>query len=198
MKGIFDGTQRLFIHADFVKEISDAVFFAKKFTVPALVIVGGNDAWQVTDLLKQNNVAVIVNRLHELPGNPEDDVDQPYKLPYLLQKAGILFCLDNEGPMEEMRTRNLPFLAGTAAAYGLSKEEALSSITGNTAKILGIDKQVGTLEVGKDATLFLSTGDALDMRTNNVEQAFIQGRSIDLRTEQKELYERYKKKYGLK
>ena len=152
----------------------------------------------LTDLLKENNVSVILMRVHSLPDHPEDDVDMPFKLPSLLQKAGILFCLDNAGDMEAMETRNLPFMAGTAAAYGLTKEQALKAITINTAKILGIDKTTGSIEVGKDATIIISTGDALDMRTNNIVNAYIKGIAVDLNNEQKELYEKYKKKYNLK
>lgn len=114
----------------------------------------------------------------------------------MLYKAGVLFCLQNSGDMEQMHTRNLPFLAGTASAYGVPKEDALMLITLNAAKILGIDKQCGSLELGKEATLFISSGDALDMLTNNVEHAFIQGREIDLNNHQKDLYEKYKKKYA--
>lgn len=198
MKGIFDGTQTLFIHSNNVKEIIEAVNFAKQFQLKRVAIVGGKDSWMVTDLLKENNISVVVSRVHDLPEHPEDDVDLPYKLPYLLQKAGVLFCLNNEGDMEEMGTRNLPFYAGTAAAYGLTREQALRSITLNTAKILGIDKTVGSIEAGKDATIFISSGDALDMRTNNVTAAYIKGVSIDLNNDQKALYEKYKKKYGLK
>ena len=198
MKGLFNGTQTLFIHSNNVKEIVEAVNFAKQFQLKRVAIAGGKDSWMVADLLKENNIAVVVSRVHDLPEHPEDDVDQPYKLPYLLQKAGVLFCLNNEGDMEQMGTRNLPFLAGTASAYGLTKEQALESISLNTAKILGIDKTTGSIEVGKDANLFISTGDALDMRTNNVERAFIRGNTIDLNNDQKDLYEKYKKKYGLK
>jgi imidazolonepropionase-like amidohydrolase len=100
--------------------------------------------------------------------------------------------------MERMQTRNLPFLAGTCVAYGLDKEQALQLITFNTAKILGIDNICGSLEVGKDATLFISEGDALDMRTNKITEAFIQGRMIDLKTHQTKLYDKYKEKYGQK
>ncbi|MCW3083426.1 MAG: amidohydrolase family protein [Bacteroidetes bacterium] len=198
MKGLFTGEQTLYLHVNNVKEIIEAVNFAKTNMIKKVVIVGGRDSWMVTDLLKENNVAVMVSRLHDLPEHPEDDVDLTYKLPYLLQKAGVMYCLNNEGDMEAMGTRNLPFLAGTAAAYGLTKEQALRSITLNTAKILGIDKTTGSIEVGKDANIFISTGDALDMRTNNVTQAFVKGVSIDLNNDQKELYEKYKKKYGLK
>lgn len=198
MRGIFNGTQTLFIHVNNVKEIIEAVNFVKTNAIKKVVIVGGRDSWMVTDLLKENSIAVIVSRLHDLPEHPEDDMDLTYKLPYLLQKAGVMYCLNYEGDMETMGTRNLPFLAGTAAAYGLTKEQALRSITLNTAKILGIDKTTGSIEVGKDANLFISTGDALDMRTNNVEKAFVKGTSIDLNNDQKMLYEKYRNKYGLK
>ena len=198
MEGIFTGGKTLFIHVNYVKEIEDAVNFSKEMGVKKMVIVGGTDAWMVTDLLKENNVSVMVNRVHDLPNKADEDIDLPYKLPYLLQKAGVLFCLENSGDMEQIQTRNIPFLAGTAAAYGLTKEEALASITLNTAKILGIDSKVGSLEEGKDATLFISGGDALDMRTNNVEWAFIRGKKLDLSNEQKALYEKYKTKYGIK
>jgi imidazolonepropionase-like amidohydrolase len=198
MKGVFTGKQTLYVHANGMKEISESIFFCKKMGVQKMVIVGGKDSWMVTDLLKEYNIAVVVNNTHDLPDREDDDVDLPYKLPYLLQKAGILFCLNNECEMEQIQTRNLPFLAGTAVAYGLTKEEALMSITLNAAKILGIDKTNGSLEEGKDATLFVSTGDALDMKSNNVENAWIQGRTIDLRNEQQELYEMYMKKYGKK
>jgi imidazolonepropionase-like amidohydrolase len=100
--------------------------------------------------------------------------------------------------MEQIQSRNIPFLAGTAAAYGLTKEEALASITLNAAKILGVENKIGSLEEGKDATLFISSGDALDMKTNNVEWAFIRGKKLDLNNEQKALYEKYKTKYGIK
>ena len=89
-------------------------------------------------------------------------------------------------------------MAGTSAGYGLTKEEALQSITLSPAKILGIDQTAGTLENGKDATLFISSGDVLDMRTNNVESAFISGREINLDNVQKQLYQKYRQKYGLK
>lgn len=194
MRGVFDGTKKVFIHADFVKELTDLIFFSRDLEIDA-VIVGGYDAWMVADLLKDNKIPVMLRRLHQLPMRAEEDIDLPYKMPAKLKAAGVKFCLQNSGDMSAMGTRNLPFYAGTAAAYGLTKEEALTAITLSTAQILGIDDRVGSLEVGKDATLFISTGDALDMRTNNVEMAFIQGKSIELTNHQIELYEKYKKKY---
>lgn len=198
MKGLFTGTQTLFIHSNTIKEMVEAINFVKQNKISRAAIVGGRESWMITDLLKQNNIAVVVSRVHDLPAYPEDDVDLPYKLPYLLQKAGVLFCLNNEGEQEAPGTRNLPFMAGTAAAYGLTKEQALKSITLNAAIILGIDKTAGSITLGKDATLFISTGDALDMKSNNVERAFVKGNSLDLNNDQKALYEKYKSKYGIK
>jgi imidazolonepropionase-like amidohydrolase len=177
-----------------VKEMLIAVDFAKEFGMD-VVIVGGSESYQMADLLKENNIAVILNQMHSLPTLVDDDVDQPYKTPAMLQKAGVLFAINDEDG--QTRGRNLPFNAGTAAAYGLTKEQALQAITLNAAKILGIDQQTGSLEVGKDATLVVSEGDILDMRTNIIHHAFIQGRKIDLTDKHKQLDERYRKKYGL-
>ena len=195
MRGVFNGDKILYVHANFIKEITEAINFSKKYKVAKMVLIGGYDAWMATDMLKENNVAVILKRVHSLPIRQEEDVYLPYKMPKKLFDAGVLFCLENSGDMEAMQTRNLPFYAGTAAAYGLDKEEALKLITLNTAKILGIDDMVGSLEVGKAATLFISEGDALDMRTNAVTTAFIQGRLVDVNNHQKKLYKKYSEKY---
>lgn len=196
MRGLFNGTQTLFIHTNYVKEITEAVQFAKAYDIKKIAIVGGYDAWMVADMLKDNQVSVVLRRVHELPAREDDDIYLPYKLPKKLMDAGVLFCLENAGDMEAMGTRNLPFYAGTATAYGLSKEQALQIITLNTAKILGIDATCGSLEPGKDATLFISTGNALDMSTNNVEYAFIQGRQIDVDNHQKRMFKKYSEKYA--
>jgi len=194
-KGLFDGSKKLFIHVDDEKGITDAVQFAKDNNVKSMVIVGGSEAYKVAGLLKQNNVAVLLQRVHSRPSSEDDDYDQPYKAAKMLVDAGVLVALENSGDMERMNARNLPFYAGTTVAHGLKKEEALKLITSNTAKILGIDKDYGTLEVGKSATLFISEGDALDMRTNQLTHAFIDGRSVSLETHQTELWHRYDEKY---
>ena len=198
LEGLMDGSKKLFVHVDNEKGITDAINFAKAENIKHLVIVGGYEANNVVDLLKENNIPVLLQRIHSRPNGDDHDYDLPYKLATQLVKAGILVGLENAGDMERMNTRNLPFLAGTTVAYGLSKAQALSLITLNTAKILGVDDKVGSLEVGKDATLFISQGDALDMRTNKLDQAFIQGRNISLETHQTELYKRYSKKYNNK
>jgi imidazolonepropionase-like amidohydrolase len=195
VKGLFTKKQKLFIHCSIVKEMLIAVDFVKEFGFD-VVIVGGTDSYLIADILKQNNIAVVLEQLHSLPTMVDDDVDQPFKTPAMLQKAGVLFAINDEDG--NTRYRNLAFNAGTAAAYGLSKEEALSAITLNAAKILGIADKAGSLEKGKDANVVVSEGDILDMRSNTITQAFIQGRQVSLDDKQKQLYERYKYKYGLK
>jgi hypothetical protein len=197
-KGLFNGEQTLFIHADEAKQMVDAIELAKSNGILKIVIVGGYEAYKIGSFLKTNQVAVLLKRVHDMPENDDDDVDLPYKLAKLLTDQGVIVGLENSGAHERMATRNLPFLAGTCAAYGLDKEQALQLITSNTAKILGIDSFCGTIEVGKDATLFISEGDALDMRTNKLSAAFIQGRAISLETHQTKLNDRYKEKYNQK
>lgn len=195
VRGLFNKTQRLYLHANTVKQLLVAFDFIKEFNFD-IVIVGGSDSWQVADLLKQHNVPVILSQPHSLPTLDDDDVDQPYKTAAMLQKAGVLFTIsDDDG---QTRGRNLAFNAGTAVAYGLTKEEALQAITLNAAKILGVSDKAGSIEVGKDANIIISDGDILDMRTSNVTDAFIQGRKIDLTDKQKLLNERYEEKYKLK
>ena len=192
VKGLFNKSKKLYIHASTVKQILVGIDLAKEFDLDA-VIVGGEDSWQVADLLKQANMSVILSQPHSLPTLPDDDVDQPYKTAAMLQKAGVLFAINDEDG--QTRGRNLPFNAGTAAAYGLTKEQALAAITLNAAKILGVADKTGSLEVGKDANIVISEGDILDMKTNIVTNAFIQGREINLDSKQTQLFEKYKRKY---
>jgi imidazolonepropionase-like amidohydrolase len=198
MRGVFNGTSNLYLHANSAKDIILAVNFSKKYNVAKPVIIGGKDSWKITSFLKSNKVPVMLNRLHDLPELNEDDVDITYRTPALLQNDSILFCLQIEGDMEAMQSRNLPFLAGTAAAYGLTKEQALKTITLNSAKILGIETLVGSLEVNKNASIIVSDGDILDMKTNKVIMAFINGKPVNLYNEQQALFEKYKAKYGIK
>jgi imidazolonepropionase-like amidohydrolase len=195
MKGLQSGEKALYINANGEKEIIDAVLFKKKNKIKKMVIVGGYYAFKVANLLKENEVGVLLKRVHDLPLLEDEDVNLPYKNAKLLFDAGVLVGLQNAGDMERMQTRNLPFYAGTCAAWGLNKEQALQLITGNSAKLIGIDNQYGTLESGKSATLFISEGDALDMKTNLISFAFIDGRQISLESHHTELYERYKGKF---
>lgn len=190
----FGKGKKVYIAAYEGKAIVDAVEFSKKTDID-MVLVGGYDSWMVAEVLKENNIPVILAKTHRLPFRASDDIDLPFKLPTLLKEAGIEFCMSAENSSGEQR--NLPFTIGKSIAYGLSKEDAVMAITGSAAKILGIDDRMGTLEVGKDATLIISTGDALDVRGNNIEHAFIQGRTLDLGNKQIDLYEKFMGKYKL-
>ena len=189
---LFKGTRNLYIHANYAKDIRESVRFFKKIGINNIVIVGGRDALNAISILKENNISIILERVHSLPVNEDAAIDQFYKLPSQLSENNILFCLSYSGDMEAMGTRNLPFTAGTAVAYGLDKEKAIASISLNTAIILGIEKTTGSIEIGKNATFFISSGDALDMRTNNIELSFIKGIPVNLNNHQKELFEKYK------
>jgi len=192
IKELFKGTRNLYIHANYAKDIRESVRFFKKIGINNIVIVGGRDALNAISILKENNISIILERVHSLPVNEDAAIDQFYKLPSQLSENNILFCLAYNGDMEAMGTRNLAFTAGTAVAYGLDMEKAIASISLNTAIILGIGKTTGSIEIGKNATFFISSGDALDMRTNNIELAFINGVPVDLNNRQKELFEKYK------
>lgn len=194
LKGLFNKSQKLFVHCDLAKEILMALDFKKEFDLD-LVIEGGTDSWMVADILREHQVPVILSEPHNLPSMADDAVDQPYKTGYLLHKAGVPFTIAIDGFWQQ---RNLPFQAGTLAAYGLSKEEALTAVTLQAARILGIDKQTGSIEAGKDANIVVSEGDILDMKSNKVTHAFIQGRQINLDNKHNQLFEKYKYRYNLK
>lgn len=196
LRGLFDGRQNLYIRADNSKDIVESVKFAKQQGVKKIIIVGAEDALRVAEFLKENNVAVVLGETHRLPARQDEPVYQPYRLPALLQKAGVTVALSYGEAY--WRTRNLPFTAGTAAGFGgISSEEALKMITSTPAKLLGIDNVVGTIEKGKLATLVVCKGDILDMRSNGIDHAFIRGRKIDLDDRHKRQYRKYTDKYEI-
>jgi imidazolonepropionase-like amidohydrolase len=191
MRGLFNGTENLYVRVDYVKEIIHAIDFAQETGVH-VVLVGAADSYMIADVLAQKKIPVILQKAHQLPSYDDEDIQQPYKTPGILQKAGVLFALSIDGFWQE---RNLMFEAGTASAYGMTKEEALSSITLNAAKILKLDDRIGSIERGKDASFIVSDGDLLDMRSSIISLAFIQGRQIDLGNKQKDLYKKFSAKY---
>jgi imidazolonepropionase-like amidohydrolase len=195
MQGLFDGSQTLFVYADGEREIIDAISSLKDAGIQKLVLVGGYQAYKVVDFLKEHQIPVLVNYTHTLPELNDDEYDLPYRLPKLLTDAGLLVGIQN-ADASNFQTRNLPFYAGQVVGQGMDREQALRLISGNTAKILGIDDKYGTLENGKSATFFISEGDALDMRGNQLTHAFIDGREISLETHQTVLWKRYMGKYA--
>lgn len=194
MLPVFEQKIPVFTVANELKQIYTALELSEKYKVK-LVLIGASDSWKIAKLLADKKIPVVLERIHSLPDREDEDIDLPYKKPKILYDAGVKFCLSMDGFWQQ---RNLPFLAGTAIAYGLPQEEALKSITLYTAQILGIADRVGSLEVGKEATLFISEGDALDMKTCILYKAFVQGKEIQLTSIQTELYQKYMQKYQLK
>ena len=194
MVDVFNGKKKIFLHVGSREQIIESVQMFQKHGINDLVLVGANDALYAIDFIKENNLPVLLNNLHRVPSRNHEDVDLPYKLPYLLQKEGVVVGLTASGSLHSQR--NLPFLAGTAASYGLSKEDALKLITSNNAKILGIDDITGTIKAGKDANIIISKGDILDMKSSVIEYAFITGRMVNLDGKQQILYDRFKRKYS--
>lgn len=194
MLGLFDGSKLLMIHTNSAKSIVESVKFAQEMGVKRIGVVSGTDALIAADFLVDNKIPVVVPSIHSQPSRVDDDYDQAYKLAAKLTEKGVRVSLSHSGMLG--LARNLPFYAGTSVAHGMEKEEALKMITSNTAKLLGIDANVGTLEVGKDATMFVSKGDALDYKGNVLSSAYIMGRSITLEGRQEILFKKYSEKYG--
>jgi imidazolonepropionase-like amidohydrolase len=191
MKKLFTEKQNLYVRVGYVKEMLHVIDFAQSMGLN-IVLVGAADSYMIADILAAKKIPVILQKTHQLPSYDDEDIQQPYKTPAILQQAGVLFALSIGGFWQE---RNLMFEAGTASAYGLSKEQALAAITANSAKILKLDSRIGTIEKGKDASIIISDGDLLDMRSSNITLAFIDGRQIDLDNKQKELYRKFSQKY---
>ena len=191
MKRLFDKQQKLYVHARYAREIEDALAFAKTFGLD-MVLVGATDAWLLTEAIAAAGVSVVCGEVHSLPHRSDDLLSQPFETPALLHKAGIPVAFSLSGAWEQ---RRLPHHAGHAVGFGLPYEEAVKGLTLTPARMMGIADRVGSLEVGKDATLFISEGDALDMRGNRLQKAWIGGRAVDLSSRQTKLADKYKAKY---
>lgn len=177
----------VFIHADSVAQIKSAVAWALEEGLQ-MVLVGGQEAPLVSDLLRAHQIPVIVGPILDLPAEPDAPYDEAYTVPARLQEAGIPFCIGGEsGAAHE---RNLPYHASMAVAFGLPEKTALEALTLTCARILGVDDRIGSLEPGKDATLIVTDGNPLDIRTH-VLSAYIQGRPIDLNNRHLRLYHKY-------
>jgi imidazolonepropionase-like amidohydrolase len=195
---VFSGDLPVIVAANNIQEIQAAVAWADAEDLK-LIIMGGADAWRVTDLLVAHHIPVIVTGTHRLPSRRWEDFDTPFTLPAKLYEAGVKFCISSGmswgGTPTAASTRNLPYHAGTAAAYGLPALEALKAVTVYPAQILGFADRAGSLAEGMDATLIITDGDPLEIPTH-VERMFIEGRDIDLTSRHTMLYEKYRTKYS--
>ncbi|MGS0674522.1 amidohydrolase [Shewanella sp. 30m-9] len=186
---LYEGNAQLFIHAQSQKQIEEAIALAKLYDFN-IVIVGGYDAWRVADALAEVNAKVVYNQTLALPKRNDEPIDLAFKIPALLKQAQVPFALAFSS---DWNSRNLPFAAGQAAAYGLTKEDALKSITLDAAKVLDIN-DMGAIAPGFKANLILATGDILDPMHAGIESVYIDGRKIDLNNRHQQLYQKYLKR----
>src|ERR1041385_2594811 len=191
MAPVFDGQVPVLLNGDDIQQIQAAVAWSEQEGVK-LVVVGGYDTPLAAGLLKEKHIPVIISPIHQTPRRQWEPYDAPFTIPKKLYDAGVKFCIAT-GSFSG-NERNLPYEAATAAAYGLPKDEALKSVTLYPAQILGIADRVGSLEIGKDATVIVTNGDPLESMTN-VEMEFIQGRNIPLTSRHTRFYDKYKEKY---
>jgi imidazolonepropionase-like amidohydrolase len=192
MAPVIDGKIPVMVWADELGQIEAVVAFAAKQKVK-LIILGGYDAPRCAELLKERKVPVVIQGTQRLPERHDAAYDEPFTLPERLRAAGVQYAISYSGRFGS-NIRNLPYHAATAAAYGLPVDEALKGITLYPAQILGVADRVGSIEKGKDATLFVADGDILETPTH-VEMAFVQGRAIDLNSKQTLLWRKYQQKY---
>jgi imidazolonepropionase-like amidohydrolase len=193
LQDVLEGKLPVIVQADDIRQINAAVAFAEREKLK-LIIAGGYDAPRCAELLKKHDIPVIVGGTYRLPRRRSDGYDSAYAVPADLHKAGIQFCISGRGRFGANQVRNLPYHAAAAVGFGLPADEALKAITLYPAQILGVSDRVGSLEGGKDATLFVCDGDPLETPTQ-VTQAWIRGRKVDLNDRHKTLYHKYEEKY---
>ena len=190
MLPVFKGERPLFVHADDERQIRQAMLLAKQYGLK-LTIVGGRDSWRMADELAAANVAVIYTAPYGLPTRVDENFRQAFITPKVLQDAGVQYALSLDGYWD---TRNLVFAAGQAISYGLTPEQALRSVTINAAQIAGVADTIGSIEVGKAASLVVSDGDIFDYLGHNVTHLWIDGRAVDLNNRHKQLHDKYRQR----
>lgn len=197
MRGLFTREQKLFIEAETAREMMQAIVFAESMDIQ-MVIVGGAEAHLIKEELAARSIPVVLTGTHRLPYRTDDPVTLPYQLPSILQEAGVLCAISvsNDGSAY-WNMRNLPFQAGTAAANGLSPEDALSMVTRNAAIIAGIDSTTGFLDEGMAATFLIAERNLFDMAGSNIVTAYFNGVEVTSDNWQEDLYHRFRGKYGL-
>jgi imidazolonepropionase-like amidohydrolase len=184
---VIKGEVPVVIDANGEREIRGAIELADKYQIK-LIIGGGESAVKVAKLLKDKNIPVVLGPVLDLPNTEDDPYDTAYARAAELYKAGVKFAFST-GTASDVRL--LPYHAGTAAAFGLPKEEALKGITLYPAQIFGADKLVGSIETGKVANLVVTDGDILEFRTK-VKHMFINGHPVDLSNKHTRLNEKFK------
>lgn len=182
------GEKPIIFTAERERDIRGVAKFVSETKVKG-IIMGGQEAWKAADDLKKNNIAVIYTNIYSLPVQDDDAYDYLFAAPSKMAQAGLKFCISTGDSGAEVR--DLPYHAGLAGAYGLSKDDALKSVTLYPAQILGISNQLGSIEVGKTANIVVTDGDLLEPRTN-IKYLFINGRMLPLTSRHTELYDAFK------
>lgn len=190
MLAVFKGERPLFVHADDERQIRQAMLLAKEYNLK-LTIVGGRDSWRLADELAAAKVAVIYTAPYGLPSRGDENYSRAFTVPKTLQDAGVNYALSLDGYWD---TRNLVFAAGQAISFGLTPEQALRSVTINAAQIAGVADKIGSIEVGKAASLVVSEGDIFDYLGHKVTHLWIDGREVDLNNRHKQLHDKYKQR----
>ena len=182
------GQRPVIFRAEREMEIRGAIRFAEEMKLKP-IILGGNDAWKVASLLKEKNVPIILTGVFSLPMREDDAYDTLYENAAKLKQAGVLFAIStgDSGP----EVRNLPQYAGMAAAYGLSKADALKAVTLYPAQIMNVADRLGSIEVGKMANVVVTDGDLLEIRTR-IRYLYIAGRPVVLSSRHTELNDAFK------
>ncbi|MEX1220842.1 MAG: amidohydrolase family protein [Idiomarina sp.] len=190
MTGLFDGSKKLFVHADDKRQMEQALELRREYGFD-MVLVGARDSWRMADKLAAEGVPVVFGAPYGLPARNDEAYDQAFTTPAALAAAGVEFAIAYPGFWD---IRNLAFAAGNAVAYGLDKDQALAAITYNAAKILGVEESIGSLEVGKKASLIISEGDVMDHLGQDIVHMFIDGSEVDLNNRHRQLYNKYQQK----
>lgn len=191
MTGLFDGSSKLFVHAHDKRQMEQALEHAKEWGFD-LVLVGARDSWRIADKLATEGVTVVYGEPYGLPTRHDEAYDQAYATPAALAAAGVDFAIAYSTGYWDIR--NLAFAAGNAVSYGLDKQQALAAITLKPAEVMGVADKIGSLEVGKQASLFVSEGDVMDHIGQKVELMFIDGAEVDLNNRHNQLYQKYRQK----
>ncbi|MCZ8023458.1 MAG: amidohydrolase family protein [Cyclobacteriaceae bacterium] len=184
---VLRGKQTLLIEANASKDITAALKWIKEKKIKKVVLTGVLEGWRVADEIAKAGIPVIAGPVQAVPSREYDRYDRAYANPGLLRKAGVKVALQT-GQAENVR--NLPYHAAYAAAYGMGQEEALKAVTIVPAEIFGVADKLGSIEVGKSATLFICDGDPFETKTN-IKHVFIDGWQIPMVSRQTQLYDEF-------
>lgn len=184
------GVQTLMIEVDASKDILAALKWVKEKKIKKVVLSGVLEGWRVADEIAKSSIPVITGPVQAVPSREYDRYDRAYANAGLMKKAGVKIAIRTANAEN---VRNLPYHAAYAAAYGLGKEEALRAITIVPAEIFGLADKLGSIEVGKNANLFVSDGDPFETKTN-IKHVFIDGWQIPMVSRHTQFYDEFLKR----